>query len=71
MDELVIEHALDILQRKVSLFLKEKHKLDFKDFEKQLKIFADEEDKIYNLDKETIKKVYEVYLNDIKNKGRI
>lgn len=71
MDELVIEHALDILQRKVSLFLKEKHKLDFKDFEKQLKIFADEEDKIYDLDKETIKKVYEVYLNDIKNKERI
>lgn len=71
MDELVIEHALDILQRKVSLFLKEKHKLDFKDFEKQLKIFADEEDKIYDLDKETIKKVYEVYLKDIKKKERI
>lgn len=70
MNEFVVEHALDVLQRKVALFLKEKHKGNFQDFERQLKVFASEEDKIYDLDEETIRKVYEVYLRDIKKKER-
>ncbi|MCI8412217.1 MAG: hypothetical protein HFJ40_07340 [Clostridia bacterium] len=69
MDEIKLDVALDIIQRKIAYFIKNNKEKDIKIFKKQLEELLKEEEKIYELDEETIKKVFEVYLKEIKVKG--
>lgn len=66
MDELKVELAIDIMQRKIAHFIKNNKEKDIKKFKEQLQKLAEEEEKIYELDEATIEKVYEVYLKEIK-----
>lgn len=66
MDELDMEHALDVLNRKVAKYIRENKEKNIEDFKSQLKKFAEEENKIYELDKETIEKVLNEYLKDLR-----
>lgn len=69
MDELKVEVALEIIQLKIIHFIKDYKGTDKKEFEKELKVLTNEREKIYNLDEETINKVYNIYVEEIK-KGR-
>ena len=66
MDELKLELAIDIMQRKIAHFIRNNKEKNFKIFQKELHKLIEEEDKIYDLDEETIKKVYQVYLEELK-----
>lgn len=66
MDELKVEIAIDIMQRKISHFIRDNKEKNFKIFKEQLQELIEEEDKIYDLDEETINKVYQVYLKELK-----
>lgn len=66
MDELKVELAIDIMQRKIAHFIKNNTERDIEKFKEQLQKLAEEEEKIYELDEATIEKVYEVYLKEIK-----
>ncbi len=66
MDELKLELAIDILQRKIAQFIRNNKEKDFEIFKKELQKLVEEEDKIYDLDEETINKVYEQYLKELK-----
>ena len=66
MDEIKVEVALEIMQLKIVHYIKEYQGKDKKEFEKNLKLLTEERQKIYDLDEETIKKVYDVYLEEIK-----
>lgn len=66
MEELKLELAIDIMQRKIAHFIKNNKEKDFENFKKELQKLIEEEDKIYDLDEETIDKVYKVYLKEIK-----
>ena len=65
-DELQMEHALDILNRRIAKYMRDNKNTNLEDFKKRLIEFSKEEDKIYELDKETIEKVFEQYLKEIK-----
>ena len=65
-DELQIEHALDILNRRIAKFMRDNKNRNLEDFKKKLIEFSNEEDKIYELDEQTIEKVFEQYLEEIK-----
>ena len=65
MDELKVELAIDIMQRKIAHFIRNNKEKDLEKFKEQLQKLVEEE-KIYELDDETIEKVYEVYLKEIK-----
>ena len=67
MDELKVELAIDIMQRKIAHFIRNNKEKDLEKFKEQLQKLVEEEEKIYELDDETIEKVYEVYLKEIKN----
>lgn len=67
MDELKVEVALEIIQLKIVHFIKNNKEKDVNKFREQLNILTRERDKIYENDKETIDKVYNVYLEEIKN----
>lgn len=69
MNEAKFEVAIDIMQRKIAHFIKNNKEKDFKIFKKELQKLIDEQDKIYELDEETIEKVYEVYLKDLKKEN--
>lgn len=69
MDELRVEVALEIIQLKIVHFIKNYNGKDVKEFERELKILTSEREKIYEFDEETINKVYDVYLEEIK-KGK-
>ncbi len=74
MDELDLDLAIDIMQRKISHFMRNNKEKDYSKFKEELQKLIEEEDKIYELDEETIKKVYNIYLNEIKegkNNGKI
>ena len=74
MDELDLDLAIDIMQRKISQFMRNNKEKDYSKFKEELQKLIEEEDKIYELDEETIKKVYNIYLNEIKegkNNGKI
>ena len=62
MDELKVEIALEVIQLKIVHFIKNNKEKDVNKFKKQLNILTTERDKIYELDEETIDKVYNVYL---------
>lgn len=65
-EELKMEHALDILNRKIAKYIREHKEDDIEQFKNKLREFAKEEEKIYELDEETIEKVIKEYLKDIK-----
>lgn len=66
MDELKVEIALEIIQRKIVHLLKNNRGNDINNVRETLKTLVDEREKIYDLDKATIDKVYDVYLEEIK-----
>jgi len=69
MDELKVEIALEIIQRKIVSFLKSNKDVDVDTAKETLKTLVEEREKIYNLDEETIEKVYNIYLDEVK-KGK-
>lgn len=69
MDELKVEIALEIIQRKIVSLLKSNKDVDVDTAKKTLKTLVEEREKIYNLDEETIEKVYNIYLDEVK-KGK-
>lgn len=71
MDELKVEVALEIIQLKIVHFIKNNKEKDVNKFREQLNILTRERDKIYENDKETIDKVYNVYLEEIKNERNV
>lgn len=66
MDELRVEIALDIIQRKIVHLLENNKGKDINLVKEELKTLVEEREKIYELDKTTINKVYDVYLEEIK-----
>ncbi len=70
MDELKVEIALEVIQLKIVHFIKNNKEKDVNKFKEQLNILTTERDKIYELDEETIDKVYNVYLEEIKNERK-
>lgn len=69
MDELKVEIALEIIQRKIVSLLKSNKDIDVDTAKEILKTLVEEREKIYNLDEETIEKVYNIYLDEVK-KGK-
>ena len=65
MDELRVEIALDIIQRKIVHLLENNKGKDISLVKEELKTLVEEREKIYELDKTTINKVYDVYLEEI------
>lgn len=66
MDELKIEVALEIIQLKIVHLLKENKDKNIENFKEKLNTLIEEREKIYELDEETIDKVYNVYVKQIK-----
>ena len=66
MDELRVEIALGIIQRKIVHLLENNKGKDISLVKEELKTLVEEREKIYELDKTTINKVYDVYLEEIK-----
>ncbi len=66
MDELRVEIALEIIQRKIVHLLENNKGKDISLVKEELKTLVEEREKIYELDKTTINKVYDVYLEEIK-----
>ena len=69
MDEIKVEMALDIIQKKIRNLIKNNKDKNFKNFQEQLKRLTEEREKIYELDEETINKVYDVYLKEMKRES--
>ena len=69
MDELKVEIALEIIQKKIVSLLKSNKDIDVDTAKETLKTLVEEREKIYNLDEETIEKVYNTYLDEVK-KGK-
>ena len=69
MDELKVELALEIIQKKIVSLLKSNKDVDVDTAKETLKTLVEEREKIYNLDEETIEKVYNIYLDEVK-KGK-
>ena len=63
MDELKVEIALEIIQKKIVSLLKSNKDVDADTAKETLKTLVEEREKIYNLDEETIEKVYTVAFN--------
>lgn len=68
MDELRVEVALEIIELKIVHLIKNNKEKDLEKFKEELNTLSEECDKIYELDEDTINKVYNVYLEEIKNK---
>lgn len=66
MDELDLDIALDVMQLKITDYIKNYKGNSKEEFIKGLKQLVKEKDKLYDLDQETIDKVYNEYLNEIK-----
>ena len=69
MVDLKVEIALEIIQRKIVSLLKSNKDIDVDTAKETLKTLVEEREKIYNLDEETIEKVYNIYLDEVK-KGK-
>ncbi len=67
MEDLRVEIALEIIQLKIVQFIKNNKEKNVEKFTKKLRQLTEERDKIYDLDVETIDKVYNLYLEEIKN----
>ncbi len=68
MENYKIEIALEIIQLKIIDFIKNNKEKDVKEFTKELKQLTEDREKIYESDEETIEKVYNVYLKELKEK---
>ena len=68
MDELRVEVALEIIELKIVHLIKNNKEKDLEKFKEELNTLSEERDKIYELDEDTINKVYNVYLEEIKNR---
>ena len=68
MDELRVEVALEIIELKIVHLIKNNKEKDLEKFKEQLNTLVAERVRIYELDEDTINKVYNVYLEEIKNK---
>ena len=68
MENYTIEIALEIIQLKIIDFIKNNKEKDVKEFTKELKQLTEDREKIYESDEETIEKVYNVYLKELKEK---
>lgn len=68
MDEARIELALEIMQLKIVRYIKNYKGKDLEEFKCELERLNNEREKIYELDKEIIDKVYSVYVEEIRNK---
>lgn len=66
LNELRVEIALNIIEKKIIYLLKNSAKKDVNYIKEQLSILVDEREKICDLDIPTIDKVYDVYLKDLK-----
>ena len=66
MDELKVELAIDIMQRKIAHFIRNNKETNLESFKEKLQQLVEEEEKLYELDEETIQKIYEIYLKEIK-----
>ena len=66
MDEMDLDIALDVMQLKIADYIKNYKGDNKQEFIDGLKKLVDEKDKLYDLDQETIEKVYNQYLKDIK-----
>ncbi len=66
MDETKVEIAIEIMQKKIIEYIKNYKGKDKEEFERELKKLTEEKEKVYDLDEETIKKVYDTYLNEIR-----
>ena len=69
LQQLKVEIALEIIQRKIVSLLKSNKDVDVDTAKETLKTLVEEREKIYNLDEETIEKVYNIYLDEVK-KGK-
>lgn len=67
MDEIKVGVALEIIELKILHTIKDNKDKDFSAFKEKLNTLVEERDKIYELDEKTINKVYDVYLEEIKN----
>ena len=67
MNELKVELALQIIQLKIVHLLKDNKQKNRVEIKKELSSLIEEREKIYELDSETIDKVYNVYVDEIKN----
>lgn len=67
MDELKVEVALEIIELKILHLIKNNKDKNFSVFKEKLNTLTEEREKIYNLDEKTIDKVYNLYLQEIKN----
>lgn len=70
MDELKVQIALDIIELKIVHLLKDNKTKDIEEVKKALNVLVEEREKIYELDEETIDKVYNVYLEEIKKERK-
>lgn len=66
-EENKIDLALYVINLKIAETLKNNKENDYKKFQEKIEKLKEEKNKIYNKDKETINKVLDVYLNEIKN----
>lgn len=66
MDEIKVEVALEIIELKIVHLIKNNKEKNIDDFKLKLNKLVEEREKIYELDKETIDKVYDVYIKEIK-----
>lgn len=65
-EEYKIEIALWIIQLKIAKLLNKKQE-NFEDFTNELKILKEEREKIYQMDNETIARIYDEYRNNKEN----
>lgn len=65
-EENKIELALYVINLKIADTIKNNKEKDYKKFKEILEILIDERVKIYNNDKETIDKVLDIYLREVK-----
>ena len=64
--ELKMEHALDVLNRKIAKYIREHKDGNIDEFITKLREFAKEEEQIYELNEDIIERVIREYLKDIK-----
>ena len=66
MDEIKVEVALEIIELKIVHLIKNNKEKNIDELKSKLNKLVEEREKIYELDKETIDKVYNVYIKEIK-----
>ena len=63
--ELKMDHSLDVLNRKISKYIREHKDVNIDEFRTKLREFAKEEEQIYELNEDIIERVIREYLKDI------